>query len=447
MASNLYITESDLFDGTAEILIQDKVSGDPTRFGRLTDIELDVTSQSVTPTKVINGEIIECEDRIKSRKGMLKGKIGEFGPDAAQLMLHTYGQSPTIENNTICTYAKWRQRLNATDQYPFIEGSGWGTDSLLNPITGIVFSDTSVTGTAGGWTAAPWTCYVVPVYLGKGNTQADIPAGTAAASFQARENLPGYYTFGKLSAVSGATPGATDTTMQVIVTQAAIKDDEPLPSGWAVFVGLTSGGIAAAKFDCYKANTLTVAGGSQTVAVQVKSDSGNEIFAAKKKISVCVETGYASGTISYTGPSGSGLQCVEGVDYSFDENTGFVSRISGGGITNQQMVRIVVWTLRGGQETYVVGQQSRNTDYREAWIYALSPNPDTANGRPSLADGWIMHLRRLNFAGMAFNLTMNEENMMPPVPFECKVLADGSQGFGEWIHRSLRNKTFAQGFS
>lgn len=448
MASNIFIEQDDQFDGTAELLIEDLVTGKFTRFGRMSDISFKINTTKIKSTKVLRGFIDDANERIKARDAMLSFKLWEYGNDVAQLLLHEYGQSQTIDTATTLVPLNWRQRLSGTDAYPPIEDVAWGTDTTLAAITSVTPTETATSGggaSFGGgtaWTVASYSMWVVPVYVAPGVTQAVILSGaTGYATFVTRRDLPTYYTFGALVAGGALSITNVASTAQAAVVAPALGKDDPAVTGWAVFVGLTSAGIGGAKFNTYVPNTIThAAGGTQNIAVQSNSNASAEVYAAAVRCNVWSESGFSTGTVSYT-------KRTSATDFNWDSTTGMLNRIATGALTDLEMVDVTVWVSESPNVTFTMGGGTRNTDYRRAKVYAVSADPNVPTGESMLGDGYVMLLDRVNFAGMAWEIGGDEENFLPGTPVECKCLSSGSNRFGTWTHRSRRDADYVQSFN
>lgn len=448
MASNIYIDADDQFDGTCELLIQDLVTGIFTRFGRIKKIDFSLEWQKITNTKVVRGFIQKVNERAKSGTAKLSFELWELSKLAAQLMLHEYTQAQTFTAATQrprMVAKRFRQELKGTGQYPPLEDVAWGTDTNLAPITsvGAAVETAPGTGAVGGWTTASYTMYVLPVYLNYGNTQANIACGAAAATFASRVDLPEYYTFGVISSGIAFTPSATQAAEAFTLTQAVIGKDDVLPDGWAVFVGLTSGGIAAALFDMYVANSVTAAGGTQVLTLTAKANAGNEAYSAAKRACFRSEAGYVvagGSSVTYT-------KLTIGTDVTWDATVGMFNRIAAGALSDMQMCDISIWTLESQGVTFDVGRNVRNTDYRQAQIYAVEADPNPASGETLLGRGWTMNLEKVNFAGLPFKIMGDEENFLPGTQCDCECLSSSNNRYGTWTHRARSNADYVQSFS
>lgn len=443
MASNVPIHDDFVQDGGMYLLVEDKTTGVMTQVGRCNGIGLSVNTDKAKAQKLLRGMMEDYNERVRGRSAMLKFSQIEWNADAAQFFFGDSDTTQSVEDETRLVPRHYRHRFYDEALQPVPPDVGWGTDGNLDPLTAAAFTQvaTSGGGATTAWTVAAYSAWAVPLYFSPDGTPLTIASGTNSGTFFAGRNNPTKFAPGAVKAGGSASIGNVNSTAQLAVTQRALRDDEARPDYWAVFVGLTSGGLAGAKLNMTILNSLTRSGGTQNISVPENSHGSSELYAGSKKACLRPESDWDTGVVTY------GAALVEGTDYAYDDETGFLSRVDGGAISNGEMVDITVWVLEPPYVQNDIGRGRRNSDFRNVEVWSMNPDNETPIGQNSLESGFMYRLERVNTAGLAVSLNENEGDFMAPVDAECTALLSANQRFGYHRHFNVRHANFGQGLS
>lgn len=425
MADQIFINGPWQAQGPANLYLYDQQDTSWAYMGRIADPKITMDS-----TKIAREEI---RARIAKKTGeMVVGQTASLEctllecdhPRVLNMMLQSAGQTQTFTAGPLCREFTKKHELFRVDSYLLQHRAGWATLARLAPISGVVASQAGSAGT--GWTTGANTFYVVPLY-GTTLPNAGVPAG-ADTNWADYIDIKGHFTGGTPKQITGSTIniGSATATITLCVTLPALTRYQPLPDGYAVFQYTgTATAVTQAKLAAWATNTITRAGGTQSIAVTKPANAGSSAYTAPQGFSIRREANYTT-TPTYT-------KMTNGTDYTYSQTDGSYVRIVGGAIPNGETVQITEWYIKPSNIATPIGAETLGTDYRTMLIERLNPQEivsGNAVGETVLEEGAIIQLDRVNIAGLMWEWGISEKDFYKGTPFKAEVLQGASGAFG-----------------
>lgn len=275
----------------------------------------------------------------------------------------------------------------------------------------------SAAGTGSGWATAgnpDYYAWAVPVHLRSDYTGSAPTTSTICDA----DKLDADWIFGapwdedtSTAGYQGETVNFTNATDDVTFTGTAPASG-PTPDYVAIFMR-TSNDITSST-TCVAVGTYAAFTGSGIVVLTLGAgDAYTTSYGAS----------FYRGAGTYASPSWAKL--TVDTDVTYDSTTGAWKLMSGD--YNGLQMQIRCFYVQDYSITNTIGPTGSQEDYREVLIISEHPTVD-GDGNPAYSEGQTLHVFKANFAGIASQWSVGEDDWVAPIPITVPCVVDPANG-------------------